>query len=82
MSDQDLARIRLSVSQIDCLSQIVRADAKQNPVWDGQIIGSQVGRDLQEMGLVHHSYGYWMPTPAGKGVWRKIKKLVQNKEGT
>jgi len=77
--EQQYAKVSLTPAQIDCLTQIIRGAAKHNPIWDGQIIGSTVGRELQDMGLVHHAHGYWFPSYDGRQVWRKIVKVVQDK---
>jgi len=81
MSDDErrYAGVSLTPAQIDCLTQIIRGDNQQSPIWDGQIIGSSVGRELQDMGLVHHAHGYWFPSYDGRQVWRRLQRIVEEK---
>jgi hypothetical protein len=63
-----LGAITLSQEDQDQLSQIIRADAKQQPVWDGNLISKDSTRRLAEKKLVVRCQGYTMPTLDGKEV--------------
>lgn len=63
-----LAGIRLTKTQLEQLQQIISADAKQRPVWDGDLISKDATRYLADRKLVVRCQGYTMPTLDGKEV--------------